>query len=451
MSGVPESEEIERFWSLVGDGIAAQRASGVAQQAADKEDKDPDAKAAARRRRRRVIIVLDVVSVVWWSYVTLQILGLDPLRGALGLISDDFAAVANYRYLFFLVVLPLASAIFWKVKMVAYLLYVLFFPLVVVFWKAPKLILRARDWSVVMAVANGIGLAIRNFRYGLVSKCLLLLAVSIILLSSSSQLLYFAALLLLGLLSWATVRTIRRTFERSWFLKSQIDAIDTITSFGVVKNFMAIKKGDAGRLPDRLEPTEASQIATAVSLAVAINKSLYFWAYQLKQYRQTRLGVIFDVVAYVWLFIGAVGAFGMANVALNFADASQYSNPNDVGGFGFFLYGASTLMFGGAGGVTAVGDAASGLALVGGLYGVCILAIVALDLLLTVRRERDDAALDATVDALKSRARDQDKRLRRDAFVGVDEAARRMEQIGFNLFSWLLNYVSENLPDGFED
>jgi len=81
---------------------------------------------------------------------------------------------------------------------------------------------------------------------------------------------------------------------------------------------------------------------------------------------------------------------------------------------------------------------------------VCVLTIVAVDLIVTVRRARDERALDETVQALKQRARAQDERLRQETYVGVDEAQQRMEQLGIGV-SWIMSYLVATLPDDFAE
>ena len=122
-----------------------------------------------------------------------------------------------------------------------------------------------------------------------------------------------------------------------------------------------------------LSQTELTDVVTKIQMRVALNRSLYFWAYKLQEYGQSQLTLMFNVTAYVWQFLGAAVVFTLINIALLKMDA--HTNTASVNIHRFLRYGVysvSTLALNEpGGGVVANGNVADILRLIVSFYGGC--------------------------------------------------------------------------------
>jgi hypothetical protein len=102
---------------------------------------------------------------------------------------------------------------------------------------------------------------------------------------------------------------------------------------------------------------------------------------------------VFNILSYVWLFVGSVLAFSLINYALLKISSSEFAFESYPSLIAMIAYGASTLALNESGRVSASGDMAQLLRLTAGFYGLCFLAVVAVNLLFTFGKDREDRAL----------------------------------------------------------
>jgi hypothetical protein len=421
-----DNERPVDVWKLIERSVVATPAQQNAESSGEDDAKDAEVN---KRRWRRFRRLLDGISVLFWSYVIAQLFAFDVLRGMIGWIAPGHENLADLRWVVVLVGLLIAGVV-WRWKLLGGALYVLFFPLILIFWKLPRFFYKRRSWILAIGFINAIGLFVRNLRYNLVTKVSAILAAAVILTVRNHVLLAAAALVIALLMSVASARTVRRMTEQNWFLTSQTRLIDTVIDSKQVTEFTDVGKHLTTIKAAKLDQTQMSSVTTAISASIAINRTLYFWAYQLRRYKQAGLNIAFSLASYAWLFVGCAIGFSLINIAILKIAPSQFSFAFYPSNLSMFVYGLSSLALNDGGGVTPVGNAADVVRLVAGLFGVLFLAVVVTQLLLNWRRYRDNIALDATVSTLKARAKAQDTRLHAQVIVGVDEAFKRLQTLG---------------------
>jgi hypothetical protein len=417
-----------------------------------KEHVTDEPKKTALWERLKLSLLLrlcDGLGLIFWSYAVLKIFVFDVDRVLIDAVLPSASWILGYRLLGFVAIISAVSILLWRWITAFVIAYVVFFPLIVLVWKIPAFLLRHRSWMVVMVTINSLSLFLRDLRYNLISKGLALLAAFVILVTSSDILLILAAIYLSGLLCLSTCRVIHRTFESNWFLTIQKKAIDRIVGSSPVKWVTTL---DREKLPPRdsaLTELQLNDVLFRIQMGVAVNRSLYFWAHKLDQYRQSRLSLLFNISAYVWQFLGAAVVFTLLNIALLKIDGSQYEYSNYPSELAIAVYTVSNFVLSDGGGVSAAKDPAYLLRLAAGLYGVIFLAILLFNSIFTFVRERDDAALKQTVNDLRSRAREQDKDFENEMRVSVDEAIRRIEALGKGGLLFFLKWLTP--PASFID
>lgn len=441
-------ENIPDIWSVLERSIAEAKTQEGSASASPKE-KSKDKANDSQRKLRRTLRWLDVAGALFWIYVVLQLFAIDVTRTLLERIAPSFAWLANYRLLVVLVALPLVALFLWRWKALLGFLYVLGFPFVVLFWKLPKFFLKRRSWMGVIVFVNALALGLRSFRYNLITKSLAVIAAFTILVSDNNVMVGVSAAVIGVLFVWSVARTVRLTLKPGWFLRYQNKVIDRIVDSPIVPNLADVDKVMKGEV-QTLDSTQLATVTTGISISIIVNRALYFWAYQLQRYRQARLGIVFNLLTYAWLFIGSACAISLLNLALLKVDPAQFAFTTYPSNLAMFVYGVSTFALNDGGGVSPAGDMAYVLRLLAGLFGVIVLPIFAFDLLRTWTKERDDTALKETVAGLKTSARKQEDALRERVHVDVDEAIQRLQQLGQG-FAGVFAYFAQSIPPDFFD
>jgi len=390
--------------------------------------------------------VLDIAGTAFWLYVFARVFVGDVDRWMLSAISPELASLLDYRFLAYLVVLVLAAMQlrrWWRVG------YVFFFPLVILFWKTPYFFYRRKSWPLLLAAVQTIASISNDLRYRLATGSLALLAAILIQVSSVGPILFASALYLFTLLTWTFIRLFRRVVRAPSFTTIQGNWIRRVLDSGGVTPLILLK--DEYKRPDieRYSDAEAQQLAMNISFGIIINRALYLWAYQLERYRAKYApALIFNTISYAGLFVVTILGLGAADFGLFKALPDQYSVVEPVTQLTFLVYASSNLAFSQGAGVVPVGQAALALQLLSGVIGVLVLVSLGLNVLLSYIRERDDASMLNLVKELKTRARDQEELFQQEYHVDMDEARRKLEEIGAGIPS-VVTYITRSIPADF--
>lgn len=395
------------------------------------------------------IWIADVLGLLFWIYLLVGLLIVDVDR----LIAEQLPGPVAWLFVFKAIPVALVMVIiglfFWRLWALLFLLYVVMFPLVVLAWKLPYFVYRARSAILVLMGLHGVALMLKEFRYHFITKPLWFLAAAGILFTDSPMLLATGALLVSCLLFWSFWRTIAHALRPNWFLGSQTDLIMGVMNSSAMKQFVRIE--DDLKTRDRLTEVEASQVALYVTKEALLNRALYWWAYQLQQYKASYLTAVFNGAAYFWLILETVAAFWLLNLALLEANAAQYTYGTYPSSIGMLVYSFSTIALNDGAGISSDGNLGHLLRLAAGACGLVLVATFGMGMLVHWRRERDVSSLDETVADLKSRARQHGKEFELELHVGVSEAVKRLEELGTGMHFLVTRLVSGIPADFLEE
>jgi len=394
----------------------------------------------------------DIVGLLTWTYVLLKLFVVDIDRVILDATVPSATPILDYRLLFVMAGAAILALLFWRWKTALFLTYVALFPLVVVFWKAPWFVAKRRSWMTFMVALNTVGDLFRNLRYQLVSKSIWIVAAAVILLFSNDYVLAVAAVCLSFLLVWSAMRVMADSLRSSWFLKVQEDLISKIVGSSFMRSLTTLDESD---LPTRsdviLSEHQVNSVVSKIQGGAIVNRALYAWAYRLQRYRQSQLTLILNGAAYISLFIGSALTFALLNLALLKIAPGQYDFVEHPSTLAMCAYGISTLFWSSAGGVTASGDVAHLLVISAGLFGPLYLAGVVVNAFFALKREREETALEETVQRLRERARRQEAEFRAGMRVGIQEACDRLNALGKVGMLAFIERLTEGIPPDFLD
>ena len=414
-----------------------------------KEKKTPPWKTL---RWKLFFLAADLTGLVVWSYFILKVFVFDIDREIVESIAPSAAWIVDYRVLALPAIAALSALFLWRLLALAFLMYLIFFPVIVIFWKLPWFIAKRRSWTFVMVAAHAAANLLRNFRYITVSKSLWLLSAAAILLFDIDVVTAAAAVCLLVLLSWSVFRVTLDSFRSDWFLRTQQSVIEKIMNSSVVKSYTRLTERDIPVTQEMvLTEAQANDVAIKIQSAAILNRALYFWAYRLKDYRRSQTTLIMNSATYAAIFIGSALTFGLANLALLKVDSAQFSFTDDPSNLEMITYGMSTMFWGAAGGVSADGDVAYLLVIAAGLFGPLFLAVFVVNLLFVLRRERTDTDIADTVEELRQQARRHEADFKVGLRVSVAEAIVRLNQLGLVGFLAVADWLTRDVPPDFID
>src|SRR5450756_605857 len=170
----------------------------------------------SRLRSRIVSWCSDAMLTIAWIVVFLKLFVIDIDRALLNALWPSAAWLLDFRSFLLLLVICIVAVCFWRWRAAFYIAYAMFFPILMIIWKLPNLVVRLRlyrRWVFWMLLFNGLSVFCRNLRFFLISMSLTTIAVLVIILAERPAFLIMAAAVLPFLLGGAYWRAIREAFS----------------------------------------------------------------------------------------------------------------------------------------------------------------------------------------------------------------------------------------------
>lgn len=439
------------FWALLRDSAAANPPTALQSSPTAKQEVKAKLPKSAFARVRDLLVgaLVEFTALSVWTYSFLKLFVLDIDRVILGRFLPSAMWLADFRFLVLLFIAGTVGVFFWRLRMVLVLLYIAFYPFIVVFWRIPQAIRRMRlhrNWTLWIVALQTTLAGARNLRFLLVASTLGPLAAVVTLLSSNPYLLGVAGVTMMSLLLATAVGVARASLRRSWFMRAQRTALDTLATF-TTKAVVRWRADVQARRPgELLTQQQVQEVAMSIWTGAIANRALYFWADKLEQYQRSSVTLVMNFTWYVALFLLSVFTLGLVNLALLKVEPAQFTFETSPSALAMLLFALSSLFPGQGGGIAPARDWAYALQLFAGIYGPVFLGAFFLSTVVTVMGARQDVELRATVAELRARARVQEADLTTALRMGIDEALGRLRVMGFTGVQALYEYLRTTIP-----
>ncbi|MEU8355923.1 hypothetical protein AB0C27_07900 [Nonomuraea sp. NPDC048882] len=430
------------IWDKVDLTVLAERAN-VTQSSSRKS------RHAARKRRKlkRTIWILDFIAILLWVYALSKLFVFDVDEYILARIAPGMMEALNYRVFIFLLAFTFVVIFFRRYYLG--MAYILFFPLVVLVWKIPRLVYRTRSWVAALGVINMAATLIRDFKFNLVALTATAISVVLVAVSDKAYILVPAVLVLVAVLLWTSVRVVKCSLTPSRFLSLQQKLIDRAASSTFIAQVTEVNSELRKAEVERFNHTQLSTFQASLSTAILVCKFSYYWAYQLECYRRSALIHLFGTLSYFRLFIQTALTFALANYALLKASPESFSFDSQPTFIRVFWYSLSALFVNGIDGLAPASDMAIVIVVVQGVSGPLILSMLVLHYVQSFRQARRESEIKEVVAKIKANGDLLEVRLREQYEVGADEAWVRLQAFGQGAFSTAIEYLLARIPVDF--
>lgn len=407
-----------------------------------------------KKGMKRWVFVADLTGAVTWAYWFIKFFVADVDVLLIRAINPGLQWILGFKSIGFLFALFVVGIFVWKIKTVLFVVYVLFFPLIVLFWKVPKVVFKSKSWIFALAAINTLGLAFKNYRYNLITKSISIIFIILVLYTDVKPVLMVAAAGLLAVIVIATFRITKNAFSPDWFIQVHEKIIRRLTSTNQKEEEDELSRDiEAGKVTT-LDENQVQALINKINSSLFVNRGLYFWAYQLRRYRQSGLSIAFNIMSVLWLLAGFIVCFWVINLAIYKIDPSQFHFDYSSSRLAIFLYSFTMLFLGDAAGITPVGDLAIVTRIIAGALGAVFVTLVIINVFLTFKHAKDEEGLNDLVATLKKRAKSTEDNFRKRYSLSIDEAAQKMQDMNkglhafFDLFMNLVpaEFINEDEP-----
>lgn len=414
-------------------------AATVVEQSDNKKKSNSNLKVAGR--------VGTILGPVFWVYSFIQVFIFDLDRYIFTSYLPGLTFLIDYKFFVFLLISALI-AVFFKKFFLIYV-YILFFPIVLLLWKIPKVIYRFRSWIVVLGLIETFSSLFYKLKNRIVINTILLFSILAIATTSAKPILMTAMLAVMGILLFVISRTVYLTFKTSVFFSFQAKAIKWLRNTGLAKNMISVDDKIKTSTSKKLTKEQSNTLLTNMQMALLFHRTVYFWAFQLEKYRASKISFILSGLSYVWLFIKLGLLLGVVNYAIYKVDPNSFTIVGQTSLVDFVYYAYTSLFFNEISGIMANSNFTLILRIISGIVGYLLIGVLILNFMYVAKQSKTDDELDEAIKAVKSEGRQLEKQIEAEYMLTIPQALKKLEEFKTGLLAIILK-ISSQLPDDYK-
>jgi hypothetical protein len=159
------------------------------------------------------------------------------------------------------------------------------------------------------------------------------------------------------------------------------------------------------------------------------NRGIALWAYELEQYRRSRVTVFFNAASYLWLVLRSVALLALINWGIYHADRPGFTYTHEPSFTGMFRYTAAHLYGGQISSLRPASTAAHILSTSTIVVALVILLGLILSIGLSLKATRDDSETESLVAGVRAESERIDHNFRAAYGVSATDAIERLERL----------------------
>ncbi|MCJ2006457.1 hypothetical protein [Methylobacterium sp. J-092] len=289
------------------------------------------------------IFVLDAIACLFWAYTITTLFVFDVLRYLAERSVPDYVWLLDFKVVLFLGIAAFAAFFISKLDLVFWSMYILAFPLVLLFWKIPKHVFKTGSLNIIFYFIFTVIGFFRSLKYNIFASFISVASAMIVLLSSSKPMLYAASTclggLLLAILASRIISVLKPgdtfiVFRKvmNWWQDATLKKIAEDTDF---RQFALMNPDDRA----------VQQQLSNVEFGLLSNRVMLFSAKSLRAYQNSGVTAVSGVFVTTFLFVITTVFFTLIYYAVYKIDAANYCFTGEPSGFAFFALSFKAMFF----------------------------------------------------------------------------------------------------------
>jgi len=415
----------------------------VVEASATTESKPGKPASPKRRSWRSVFIAGDILGSLLWILGLTKLLFFDYDRYLADRLGEPWDRIADFRSLVLLVLL--ATVLVLHKRSVWALLYAAAFPLVLFFWKMPRLLIAIHSWNLLLALSTVIASVFKRFRMRFFLRTVELTVLVLALMSTTAWLSVICATVLAAAIVYHYSQALISGVRASKFLRYQQKIIAGVTRPAAFKTFKLDPELRSDEV-ERFTKEQLEQFVNSVSIGLLAVKLFGFYAVLLRRYRRSLSISVLNALTYIWLFLQSIVLLGAINYSIYVASADQFKVEGAVSFVKFLYYSMASMFVTTIPQVIATGDVAILVALISAIYGAILLVSLASQLIISFRQSRNDETLNDLVSLVNSEKDKLSRRLESEYEIDLEDAYQRLRDLGLGAQQFL-GYLATKIPE----
>ncbi|MDA8117809.1 MAG: hypothetical protein M0000_10620 [Actinomycetota bacterium] len=384
----------------------------------------------------------ELLALAFWVYALLKLFVVDLDLWMVEAYAPSLGWLVRYRGLVLLALLAIAVFACRRKAFLGWVSYIVFYPFVLLFWRLPKLLIKAKSWTLALALLAAGASFFRALRFTFIVASSLVIGTVVALAAESHWLLGVSGILLLGALVAVYLRTLIQPFRARPDIFSD-KALDKIWSF--LRSTLAVSKYPRDTPVEEMTADQRQAWVMNLQISVLYNRACYFIASKLSDLKRSHLNAAAYILRVLMLFCLTVWSFSLAALALFKIWPTDFRVSGSPAPFDFLWYGFHSVYGRMISDVVPVSPLARLLFIAANVFGALILGVVVIFVYNSVQSVRSGEKMEATARKIRHHADSLEAFVGKEFGMSVSDAVEQLAKTEA-AFIGLIYYLSTSLP-----
>jgi len=380
-------------------------------------------------------LIREIIAISFWFYVFVKLFIFDIDRLVLNKFVPGFEWILNLKF-FILIGIVAIVWLFTKNKhILIWFFYIIFYPIIVLFWKIPYFIFKQKSWVLAFALLNALISFFKSIKFNFIATAFFLISIVAILIFSSPLVLWLSVLSIFTILSIMYINQFFLVFRPSSIFQVHLKIFSGIRRRGTASFAL---DDEIKNLPvEKLNEKQLEKWTMNLQLSVLFNRLCLFTAKKLRDYQKSRLNIISYVVTLLLLVIITITTFGTIFYGLYKINASFFNLKVEPTFFIFFYYSFNKLLFNAISEVMPIMTISQVTAMVESFFALFLIAIF-VSLLISVRSKRYSDELNKVIKEIEKEGESMESFINNEYKIkSIREAISELERLKAGLVNFI--------------
>lgn len=380
-------------------------------------------------------ITREIIAIGFWFYVFVKLFIFDMDQLVVNKFAPEYAWILNLKF-FILIGIVAIVWLFTKNKhILIWFFYIIFYPVIVLFWKIPYFIFKQRSWVLAFALLNAVISFFKSIKFNFIAIAFFLISVVAILIFSSPMLLWLSVLAILTILLIIYIHQFSLVFRPSSIFQVHLKIFSGIRRRGTPSFAL---DDEIRNLPvEKLNEKQLEKWTTNLQMSVLFNRLCLFTAKKLQDYQKSGLNVVSYVVTLLLLVIITITAFGANFYGLYKIEGDFFNLAAEPTFFLFFYYSFNNLLFNSISEVVPVMTISQAAAMIESFFAL-FLVVILVSLLISVKSQRHSEELSKVIKKIEKEGESMEGFIREEyKLKSIGEAISELEKLKASLVNFI--------------
>lgn len=391
----------------------------------------------------RIFAVLkEFFAIILWLYVLVKIFIFDIDVFLVNKLFPDFARLLNFKFFILVGIIAVIWLITKNKHILAWSLYIFFYPVIIIFWKIPFFVFKQKSWIFAFALINAVISFFKSIKYNFIVAALFLVSVAVILGFSNAKFLWSAIVILFVILTIVYIHRFVYVFKPSSIFQVYIKILSGIRKHGKAS---FVLDDSLKNLPvESLDQKQLEKWSTNLQLSVLFNRICLFTAKKLRDYQNSGSNIVSYVLTIILLIVLTIFSFAVVNLGLFKIDSALFDCSVVPSFFTFFYYSFNNLLFSSIKEIIPIMPISQTVSMIESFFALFLVAIF-ISLLLSIRGQKHAEELNEAIKGVEAQGVEMEGFIKEEyKFNSIEDAMVELEKLKAGLAKFILK-ITESI------